>query len=399
MSTAHNRRQFLTAAVASGLTGAALAGGTETAAAAAPATPAATGSSGSAPPPLAVVSRGDPRYDALATRGMNRRFTASPDVFYLPTTTDQVRAAVDASLSAGRKIAVRSGGHCADALVDTPSNRSIIDVSGLKQVSFDAAHRAFAVESGALLGDVYTKLSSGWNRVLPGGTCPTVGVGGYVAGGGFGSLGRRYGLCADHLYGVEVVHVDRTRRARVVLATREDRDPDRELWWALTGCGGGNFGVVTRYLFRSPGMDGATPERALPPLPGPVLVTTATWPWTALSEAVFTRLLANHGAWHAANSAPGTPTAALYSGFVLEQRAAGAIALIIEAGTDNTDAARMTADYLAAVTAGVEAAPTTEQTSMTWLDAAHAGLYGGSSGAFNRSKGKGAYLRRPYTDA
>jgi aclacinomycin oxidase len=395
MSRNHNRRQFLAAAVASGLSGAALAGGSETAAAAT--APAGTGSGGSAPP-VTVVSAGDPRYGALATRGMNRRFTASPDVFYLPTTTEQVRAAVDASISAGRKIAVRSGGHCADDLVDDPSNRAIIDVSGLGQVSFDAARGAFVVESGALLGDVYTKLSSGWNRVLPGGTCPTVGVGGYVAGGGFGSLCRKYGLCADHLYGVEVVHVDRARRANVVLATRETRDPNRELWWALTGSGGGNFGVITRYLFRSPGMDGRTPERGLPPLPGPVLVTTMTWPWTALSESVFTRLLANHGAWHAANSAPGTPTAALYSGFVLEQRTVGAIALIIEVGTDNTDAARVTADYLAAVTAGVDATPTTNQTTMSWLDAAHAGLYGGSASALNRSKGKGAYLRRPYTN-
>lgn len=73
-----------------------------------------------------------------------------------------------------------------------------------------------------------------------------------MAGGAFGFLYRQLGLAADYLYAVEVVVVDEGGRARSVVATRETFDPNRELWWAHTGGGGGNFGVVTRYWFRAP---------------------------------------------------------------------------------------------------------------------------------------------------
>ena len=96
---------------------------------------------------------------------------------------------------------------------------------------------------------------------IPAGESPDLGVGGHVLGGAFGFLCRQHGLAADHLYGVEVVVVDETGTARSVVATREPSDPNRELWWAHTGGGGGNFGIVTRYWFRSPGAEVRIPPR------------------------------------------------------------------------------------------------------------------------------------------
>ncbi|MFD0392095.1 FAD-binding protein [Streptomyces nogalater] len=108
------------------------------------------------------------------------------------------------------------------------------------------------MEPGALLGEVYRRLFLGWGVTVPAGATAEVGIGGHVLGGGYGALSRRYGLSVDHLYAVEVVVVDERGRASTVVATREPGDPHRDLWWGHTGGGGGNFGVVTRYWFRSP---------------------------------------------------------------------------------------------------------------------------------------------------
>ncbi len=83
---------------------------------------------------------------------------------------------------------------------------------------------------------------------------------GVRSGGCIGSMGWR----AIISYAVEVVVVDEAKTARRVVATREADDPNRELWWAHTGGGGGNFGVVTRYWFRSQGVDGRDPLRRCP---------------------------------------------------------------------------------------------------------------------------------------
>ncbi|WP_420708863.1 BBE domain-containing protein [Streptomyces sp. NRRL S-378] len=99
---------------------------------------------------------------------------------------------------------------------------------------------------------------------LPGGVCHSVGAGGHVSGGGYGLLSRDFGLVVDHLYAVEVVVPGAGGRPRTVVATREPGDPHRELWWAHTGGGGGNFGLITRYWFRTPGTEHAPPERQLP---------------------------------------------------------------------------------------------------------------------------------------
>ena len=78
------------------------------------------------------------------------------------------------------------------------------------------------------------------------------------------SSAAQLGLAADYLYAVEVVTVDEGGRASSVVATREPSDPNRDLWWAHTGGGGGNFGVVTRYWFRSPDASGEDPASCCP---------------------------------------------------------------------------------------------------------------------------------------
>ncbi|MGI5170647.1 FAD-binding protein [Spirillospora sp. CA-253888] len=203
---------------------------------------------------------GDPRYPSMARRGYNRRFEGRPERIHVARSTDDVVRAVDD--------AVRSGGHCFENFVDAPDVRVVIDLSEMKAVRHDRRRDAFEVESGATLGEMYPRLYVGWGVTVPGGTHASVGVGGHVSGGGYGALCRLHGLSVDHLYAVEAVVVDRSGRARSMVATREPSDPNRDLWWAHTGGGGGNFGIATRYWFRSPGGR---------PLPAPPRARCTAW--------------------------------------------------------------------------------------------------------------------------
>ncbi|MCX4766686.1 FAD-binding protein [Streptomyces sp. NBC_01275] len=346
---------------------------------------------------LVQVDRADRRYQDLVSRGFNGRFRGRPDAVYVVHTADQVVDAVNRALAAGQRIAVRSGGHCFEGFVDDPAVRAVIDMSEMRHVGYDAKRRAFAVEPGATLGETYRTLYLDWGVTIPAGVCPQVGVGGHVLGGGYGPLSRRDGVVADHLYAVEVVVVDASGRARKVVATSAASDPHRELWWAHTGGGGGNFGIVTRYWFRTPGAVGNDPSALLPKAPESTLRHLVTWDWTALTEQAFTRILANHGAWHQRNSVADTPYASLHSVFYLNSRAAGQILLDVQIDGGLPGAEGLLTDFVAAINEGVGVEPGVQRSAEPWLRATLANKF--DTGGFDRTKSKGAYLRKPWTDA
>jgi aclacinomycin oxidase len=227
--------------------------------------------------------------------------------------------------------------------------RVVIDTSLMADIAYDVERRAFVVEAGATTGETYRKLFLGWGVCLPAGESPDLGMGGHVLGGAFGFLCREHGLAADHLYGVEVVVVDETGTARRVIATREPSDPNRDLWWAHTGGGGGNFGIVTRYWLRSPGAEGDDPARLLPKAPESVLVFRVGWNWSDVDERAFTRLLRNFGEWSEKNSEAGSPFARLFSLLFLRRRQSGVIEMK-GLSTAGADAERLFDAHLAAVT-------------------------------------------------
>ncbi|MCX4906886.1 FAD-binding oxidoreductase [Streptomyces sp. NBC_00878] len=302
------------------------------------------------------VRPGDSRYAELTT-GVNRRWTASPGEVRLVRSTAEVRDAVDKAVSDGLRITVRGGGHCLADFVFHRDVDLVVDMSLMKRVYFDESRGAFAVEAGATLMDVYDTLYKEWGVTVPGGLCYSVGVGGHVSGGGFGLLSRQHGLTVDHLYAVEVVVVDGTGRVRSVVATREPGDPHRDLWWGCAGGGGGNFGVITRYWFRTPGTSGSDPGRLLVRPPEEVLVQAVTLPWDRLDARRFQRLLENIGAWYEDNSAPDSPFAALSGSFSLTHRAGGGIGMMTQIDATVPDAERLFQEYVDAITDGVQAAP------------------------------------------
>ncbi|MCO1575327.1 FAD-binding protein [Crossiella sp. SN42] len=344
------------------------------------------------------IRPGDPRYENLL-RGNNFRFAGQPEEIRVVSSAEQVVRAVAEAARTGRRIAPRSGGHCFENFTADPQVRLLLDLSPMDEVGYDPAMKAFAVQPGATLGQVYRRLFQGWGVTIPGGSCPAVGAGGHFAGGGYGALSRRYGSVVDHLYGVEVVVADRDGTARAVVATREPDDPNRELWWAHTGGGGGNFGVVTRYWLRSPGATGE-PSRLLPPSPRTMLERVVSWGWAGLTEQAFTRLLRNFGRWHERNSEPGSRSAGLYAILLLSHHSAGYFSLAMQIDADLPGAEGLVAEFLAAVTEGTGLTPIDDRHQrmpwlhkMTWPGTGEAG-----DAAARRYKNKAGYLRRSLTD-
>ena len=347
------------------------------------------------------VRPGDPRYENLL-RGNNFRYVGRPDEIRVVGSTAQVVAAVSDAVRSGRRIAVRSGGHCFENFTADPAVRLLLDMSPMDAVGYDPARRAFAIQPGATLGHVYRTLLKGWGVTIPAGGCPEVGAGGHICGGGYGPLSRRYGSVVDHLDAVEVVVVDRDGAVRPVVATRDAADPNHDLWWAHTGGGGGNFGVVTRYWLRSPGAGGTTdPTRLLPKAPRNMLECVVEWAWDAsMTEAAFTRLLRNFGTWHERNSAPGSRYAGIYGILLPMHRSAGLFPLVVQIDADLPGADAMVSEFVAAVTAGTGLRPVVDaRRTMPWMHLTTWPGTGEPGDQFNRRyKIKAAYLRKGFKE-
>ncbi len=341
----------------------------------------------------------DPRYRAVVDKRFNKRFSATPDYVRLVSSTEQVVSAVEDAVKEGRRLVVTSGGHCLEGFVADPDVRVIINVSPMKRIYYDARRGAIAVEAGATVGDAFRVLYDRWGVVIPLGEYPAIGMGGHVVGGAFGFLCRQLGLAADYLYAVEVVTVDASGRANSVVATRDASDPNRELWWAHTGGGGGNFGVVTRYWFRSPNASGGDPAQLLPRAPESITTFKAEWSWSDIDEPTFLRLLRNHGTWCERNSDADSPNASLWTLLQIHRKQFGKI-IVRGVSTAGADAERQVDDHLAALGAGIGAPTGKEITRMSWLEFALnplPDLFAGPPGGVS-AKVKDALLRRRFTD-
>ncbi|MEX5634492.1 FAD-dependent oxidoreductase [Parafrankia sp. FMc2] len=347
-----------------------------------------------------VVTPDDPRY-GLFTSGENHRYVANPERIVLATSSEQVEKAVGAAVAAGKRIAVQAGGHCGEAFVSNPEIDVIVDVSLMTDVGFDADRNAFFIEPGATLGHLYGALYKRWGVTIPGGTCMSVAAGGHICGGGFGPLSRLLGLTVDYLYAVEVVVVDGGGTARTVLATREPDDPNHDLWWAHTGGGGGNFGVVTRYWMRIPEGVGTDPAKLLPRPPATLLILQMSWPWEHLTEDAFTRLVRNFLTWHLANGAVDSPGLGLYAYLECFHRSTADVTLTVQVAADQVDADERLDAFLAVMGDGVGVTPAVRRRQrLPWLTAS---WYltppdSGPGAIAVRRKVKSADLRGPHTD-
>src|SRR6188768_3362637 len=187
-----------------------------------------------------MTQPGDAAYEE-ARKLYNGMIDKRPRIIARCAGVADVIAAVNFGREQGLLIAIRGGGHNGPGL-GSCDDGLVIDLSSMRSVRVDPAKRTARVEPGCTSADV-DHATHAFGLAVPFGIVSSTGVAGLTLGGGTGYLTRKYGLTIDNLLEAEVVLAD----GSVVTASATSH-PD--LFWALRG-GGGNFGVVTSFLFKA----------------------------------------------------------------------------------------------------------------------------------------------------
>jgi len=187
-----------------------------------------------------VIRPGDPAYDD-ARKLYNGMIDKRPAIIARCADVADVIAAVNFARENKLPTAIRGGGHNGPGFGGVDDGL-VIDLSMMKGVRVDPKNRTVRVGPGCTTGDV-DHATHAFGQAVPFGIISTTGVAGLTLSGGHGYLSRQYGLAVDNLIEADVVLADGR-----FITTSETENPD--LLWALRG-GGGNFGVVTSFLFRT----------------------------------------------------------------------------------------------------------------------------------------------------
>jgi FAD/FMN-containing dehydrogenase len=193
-----------------------------------------------------LLLSGQNGYEA-ARQIWNGAFQKRPAVITRCMSSADVVRAVEFGRAHELVVAVRGGGHSLSGQ-SVCNDGFMIDLSPMKNVHVDPAARRALVEPGVLLGQ-FDRATEPHGLATTAGTVSHTGVAGLTLGGGFGRLGRRFGLTCDNLTAAELVTADGR-----LLRVSEQENPD--LLWGLRG-GGGNLGVVTSFEYRLHPLDPA----------------------------------------------------------------------------------------------------------------------------------------------
>jgi UDP-N-acetylenolpyruvoylglucosamine reductase len=186
-----------------------------------------------------LIARGDSQYDE-ARKVYNGMIDRRPLLIARCVDVADVIVAVNFARDNALPVSIRGGGHNAGGL-GVCDDGVAIDLSPMRFVHVDGKKKTILAGGGALWGDV-DHAGHAFGLAVPAGFVSTTGVGGLTLGGGIGHLTRRYGLTIDSLLAVEMVLAS----GKVVTASAKE---NADLFWGVRG-GGGNFGVVTSFLFK-----------------------------------------------------------------------------------------------------------------------------------------------------
>ncbi|EGG17729.1 hypothetical protein DFA_08728 [Cavenderia fasciculata] len=182
--------------------------------------------------------------------GYNYRYNRIPRYILQCTSTNDVLLALDFAQTGSEtatvpqlQVSVRSGGHSAE-MFGVLDDRIVIDVSLMKNISVDINQMTITAQPGLKWVEFYNYTINNYQVGTPGGSCPSVGIGGLSLGGGANDLSTVYGMNLDNILELEVVLANRT-----VVTASYSQNPD--LFWALRGAGHGGFGIVTRMTYRA----------------------------------------------------------------------------------------------------------------------------------------------------
>ncbi len=190
-----------------------------------------------------VVLPSDPTYAAAKTVFNSRYDELAPAAVVIPESEDDVRRAMEFAMTDGVQVAPRSGGHSYVG-ASAAEGTMVIDLRRVAgAIAYDGDTSVATVPAAAGL-DTLQRMLAGHSRLTPSGSCPSVGVAGLTLGGGLGADARSAGLTCDALLSASVV----LPGGELVTVSPDDH---AELFWALRGGGGGNFGVTTSFSFRT----------------------------------------------------------------------------------------------------------------------------------------------------
>ena len=256
-----------------------------------------------------------PGYDAVRRPADARYASARPRLVVRCASAADVARAIEYARTARLPLTPRSGGHCFAGRSSTDG--VLIDLAGLADITVSDDGTA-TIGAGARLATVYTALHA-HGRTLPAGCGPTVGIVGLTLGGGIGLLGRKYGLTCDRLIGAQLVLADGN-----IVDCDATNEPD--LFWALRGAGGGQFGVVTTLKFATVPEPLATRFELASPAVADVIAAWQDWAPDAPDDITATLTVA---------AGPGEPPKAVLFGASL--REPGPTAALLRAfGSDGT---------------------------------------------------------------
>ncbi len=176
----------------------------------------------------------------------NGRVEAFPSFIVQVDGVEDIATVLRFARQHGLRFTVKGGGHSASGYC-LNSEGIVIDMSAMRAIRLDAEQRTVTVQMGARWQEVYVHLMNSGTGLIPiGGGCPTVGVAGFMQGGGYSFVSRSYGMSVDNLLSVTIVLADGCVRR----VGPDSQGEDAELFWALRGGGGGNWGVAVEMCLR-----------------------------------------------------------------------------------------------------------------------------------------------------
>jgi hypothetical protein len=191
-----------------------------------------------------LIQRSDDQYDE-ARKLYNGMIDKRPLLIARCANVADVISAVRFGRENNLLTAVRGGGHNGPGL-GSCDNGLVIDLSPMKGIHINPTHQTIRAEAGCTTGDI-DHAGHAFGLAVPTGIVSTTGIAGLTLGGGHGYLTRKYGLTIDNLIEADVVLAD----GSFVTANESQHE---DLYWALRG-GGGNFGVVTSFLYQAHPVD------------------------------------------------------------------------------------------------------------------------------------------------
>ncbi|KAF8028846.1 hypothetical protein BT93_E1496 [Corymbia citriodora subsp. variegata] len=212
-----------------------------------------------------IYDQENPNFDTvLQSSAQNLRYLMpsmpKPGLVFFPLFETQVQDGVLCSKRSGIHLRVRSGGHDYEGLSYVSQIESpflVMDMSNFRTVNVNLMEKTAWVMAGATIGEVYYRIAEKSPvHGFPAGICTSLGVGGHITGGAYGSLMRKYGLGVDNVLNARIVDVDGQ--------THDRAEMGEDLFWAIRGGGGGSFGIILEWKIK------------LVPVPSTVTVFTVT---------------------------------------------------------------------------------------------------------------------------